>query len=195
MDYNLGAIRMRFSRGSRRGARTPAGNPILRPSRRHPGFHPEGDGAIRFYGIQLIVLLAELGHRRAIRSASSGADPKEPDAWRASFAGPNLPPCDIRPESRSSKASFRVEAESEASGIVPIVVQDDPFDAAVPRADGLDRRVGLLTRLCRDLFVGDESPCGWYGAALDLWAEVEEMNDFSLTASGNETARDAPTLP
>ena len=144
-------------------------------------FHHEGGGAIRFYGIQLIALLAELGYREAMTSETWGAHLDQPATWQARLTGRQLPECTVILKTRA-RAMFRVEVETEMGQAVSVAAQGGPFDDAARRADGLDARVDVLTNICRDLLAGDGSSCDWYEAALELWRKIEAINEFRLAA-------------
>ena len=55
-----------------------------------------GGGVLRFYGIHLLALLAELGYRTVTGSAIAADARDEAEAWRAHFSGPGLPVCFVR---------------------------------------------------------------------------------------------------
>jgi predicted dehydrogenase len=136
-------------------------------------FHDQGGGAIRFYGIQLIALLAELGYRNVVASRSSGVSANEIDRWNATFAGGGLPDCGITVDSRSDVTELHV---AQCAGDV-LAAQRDPFSAAAS-ADGLDPRVRLLQELCASLWSDGADCYAWYGAANTLWRNVEAQTVF-----------------
>ena len=138
-------------------------------------FDAQGGGALRFYGIQLIALLAELGYRDVIESTSSGAVAGQTDRWAAMFAGADLPNCDVVVNSRSERTEFRIEGKATDGQNRLAVLQADPFSA---QADGSpqDRRVGPLKRLWLS-FDEDETSCpDWYAAANALWRSTERCD-------------------
>lgn len=124
-----------------------------------------GGGALRFYGIQLIALLAELGYREVIASDLSA----DAARWTATFGGKGLADCSILLDSKSPANVFRIAGAKGVS-----IDQDDPFDDAGNIAvDRQDRRVCSLTRLCHSLWEGQADMYAWYREALNLWNQAE----------------------
>lgn len=135
-----------------------------------------GGGAIRFYGIHLIALLAELGYRKVISSHVGGIFSLDQiERWRGVFAGDSLPACEVIIDSNSDKSSFLVERNDPST--MPLVFADlkDPFHLGdVARKDHLDQRVPILADACRNVWDDPTTQYGWYEAAIDLWSTVEE---------------------
>ena len=150
-------------------------------------FSVSGGGAIRFYGIQLIALLAEIGYRDVILSRSFGKSVDEVEKWTASFAGPGLPECDIVVDTRATVGKFRVELISNSSTERGAVFANliDPFDSMgeACQSDGLDRRVSILSSLCRSLWEQSISEHVWYEATIELWRCIEEKTRFEMSGS------------
>ncbi len=153
---------------------------------RHPSttwkrYQSSGGGALRFYGIQLIALLAEIGYGNVLSSEISGPDADEIVRWSASFSGPGLPRCSVAIDSKAASNAFIIERTGPGAAV--LVDQSDPFEAvpAAPLAGELDKRVPLLVQLCRSLW--DEQTDGrvWYRSALDLWSAVEAVSLFEVT--------------
>ncbi|HEX4630505.1 MAG TPA: hypothetical protein VH188_06025 [Chthoniobacterales bacterium] len=140
-----------------------------------------GGGAIRFYGIQLIALLAELGYEVPIASQSFGSSVDVVEKWTASFSGSRLPECDVVVDTRSAIEKFRAELLF-TSGTEPGQVfadLSDPFESpAAESSEGLDRRVPALSRLCRSLWEQSSDDGAWHKATIDLWRSVEERTSF-----------------
>jgi hypothetical protein len=143
-------------------------------------FNKSGGGAIRFYGIQLIALLAEMGYQTVVSSRGFGNSPEEIDKWIASFSGPELPECDVALDARSVTEKFSAELLFNR---IPEAIFADlrvPFESSTggESSEGLDRRVHALSRLCRSLWeqIGDEDV--WYKATIELWRSVEERTSF-----------------
>jgi predicted dehydrogenase len=138
--------------------------------------HDQGGGAIRFYGIQLIALLAELGYRDVTVSQSSGISANEVDRWTATFSGDALPDCEVVVDSRSDVTELHVARRAADGTSHVLVAQRDPFSGAA--TEGLDPRVGLLRELCASLW-SDDTALPWYGAANALWRKVEAQTVFA----------------
>jgi predicted dehydrogenase len=141
-------------------------------------FHDQGGGAIRFYGIQVIALLAELGYHDVAASQSSGAAAYEVDRWTATFTGNALPDCDVIVDSRSEVTELHVARRGTDGVSRVLVAQRDPFSATA--TEGLDPRVGLLRELCASLW-SDDAAVPWYAAANALWREVEAQTVFAVS--------------
>jgi len=148
-------------------------------------FTESGGGAVRFYGIQPIALLAELGYQGVISSRTFGTSPDVVDKWTASFGGPGLPECDVALDTRSATQKFSAELLFNSATEPNLVFADlkDPFEstAAVEPLKGLDRRVPVLIRLCRSLWEQASDEDAWYKATIDLWRSIEEKTGFEKT--------------
>jgi len=143
-------------------------------------FHKSGGGAIRFYGIQLLALLAERGYQTVVSSRSFVNSPDVIDKWTASFSGPELPECDIALDTRSATEKFNAELLFSRNPGAVFADLRDPFDSSTSpeSADGFDRRVPALSRLCRSLWEQTSDEELWYKATIDLWRSVEERTSF-----------------
>jgi predicted dehydrogenase len=155
---------------------------------RHPSatwkrYQSSGGGALRFYGIQLITLLAELGYSDVLCSKVSGPDADEIVRWSASFSGTGLPRCRVAIDTRAASDEFKIE--HIGPGAVVLVDQPDPFDATASGSlpEELDRRVPLLSRLYRSLWDGRTDAYAWYRSTLDLWSAVENASLFEAAES------------
>lgn len=128
--------------------------------------HAAGGGPIRFFGIQLVALLAEAGYREVLSSSGTGGGLEELETWEARFAGPGLPECRIKVQTRSPIEALRVEGLADLR---------EPFETETAAAGpgALDRRVPILGAVCRSLWEPGDAPYGWYGTTLDLWRAVE----------------------
>lgn len=135
--------------------------------------HSQGGGALRFYGIHVIALLAELGYRQATTSCIEGADDDDARRWEATFSGPHLPNCSTYLDSDAPRASFHVRLVDGRSQEHPVVTLRDPFDEATNKG-GYDRRVEVLSALCRSLLDGTSESPSWYYNAVDLWTAAEK---------------------
>lgn len=146
-------------------------------------FISSGGGVIRFYGIQVIALLAELGYRNVISSQASGVSADEIERWTATFDGAGLPRCKILVNTKSEMNRFQIEqATKTGTGSRPILVinQGDPFDEAsiANEFNNMDRRVSLLSQLYRSLDEKNASYYEGYRAAIKLWMSIEEKTNL-----------------
>lgn len=148
-----------------------------------------GGGAIRFFGVQVIALLARLGYRDVAVSRTFGASTDEVEMWSATMTGPGLPECSLMIDTRSSKTAFQVMCQREVRCHPDVSHRfTSPF-ASGPRPEAnfpvdLDPRIRELTELCRSLLGATESDIGWYQLTLDLWRSAEDMSTFDLLEPG-----------
>jgi len=145
-------------------------------------FHKTGGGAIRFYGIHIIALLAEIGYRSVSLSQAFGTSYDEVDGWKATFAGSGLPECEVMVDTRSNISKFQVEQISNSNdGLATVFANlSDPYDSecAVCKVDRIDRRVPILSLLCRSLWEEGTNDYEWYHATIKLWRSIEEKTQF-----------------
>ena len=143
-------------------------------------FDSAGGGAIRFYGIQLIAMLASLGYCNVSESKSYGRSADEPERWIANISGNGLPICRILIDSRCDTAEFRVLCRSSLGQTKLLADLRNPFgeDDRECLADGLDGRVGVLEALVRSTLNDAELCPSWYPSVIDLWSKVEAKNNF-----------------
>jgi predicted dehydrogenase len=136
-------------------------------------FDVSGGGALRFYGIHVIALFAELGYDDVASSVVSGPSDAETASWEAIFTAKNLTPFAVRVDSRASRTCFKMTAAS-CGGIVD---QLDPF-AAVGQAtvNARDPRVDVLTGLCRSFAEADADHAQRHRNVVALWARIEQKS-------------------
>lgn len=147
-------------------------------------FNVTGGGALRFYGIHLIALFAEIGYRNVVASHAIGVTPDEVEKWTATFTGPGLPECEVTVDTKSTRRQFCVEQVSNAKGSATMVFASlgDPFETenGSNLLEQPDQRVPVLTQLCRSLLEEgkDEEHYERYGATIDLWQILEDKTKF-----------------
>jgi predicted dehydrogenase len=132
----------------------------------------EGGGALRFFGIQLIGLLAEIGYSHAATSQFKSNRPDECEAWSAEFSGEGLPRCCVNVETNSTVRGFSIKMDGPEPNSARIVDLEDPFQQCV-RMSHFDRRVACLTELCHETIADEVSSYRWYRRSLALWSECE----------------------
>jgi hypothetical protein len=141
--------------------------------------HADGGGALRFYGVHVIALLAQRGYREVAGSVLRGADPAKPEEWQAVFSGPRLPPCRVRIDSRSLAPRFRIGTSDAA-----LVDLREPFEREPPLGPAdADRRVGVLARLLATLRSDDAPYDALHDAACALWEATESATRFEARAA------------
>jgi hypothetical protein len=135
-----------------------------------------GGGAIRFYGIHLLALLAEIGYRSVISSQVGGLPSLDQiERWKGVFTGDSLPICEVIVDSNSDKTFFLVEQNDPSERSLVFADLKDPFDISdEEKVSHLDQRVPLLADACRLILEDSTIQYKWYDAALDLWSAVEE---------------------
>lgn len=141
----------------------------------------QGGGALRFYGIHLIALAAELGYDTIDGSRVEANAEDEARIWRATITGPNRPNWHIIVDSNAPEPLFAVDGSGPASAQALEIALRDPFDD-LPSLPGLDRRVGMLSQLCNSLFSDGQTHLPWYRASVDLWKVIE--NETEVVRSG-----------
>ena len=113
-----------------------------------------GGGALRFYGIHLVALLAEMGYSKVIASETD----EESARWEATLAGSHLPDCHLLVDTKATQDKFIVTA-----GDTTLADQDSVFSITDP---SFDVRVPVLVKLYASF--ADEQP-DWYRAVILLW--------------------------
>jgi hypothetical protein len=138
-----------------------------------------GGGAVRFYGIHLIALLAELGYRDAGDVQTQQFSLGQTSAFRAVFTGPGLPDCRVCVDSRAVANRFCVKVHDKAATTDTTLIDlVDPFSELNPTSQTgtYDRRVTYLATLVRSLSE-ERKYHDWYEPALRLWQAVETNTD------------------
>jgi predicted dehydrogenase len=128
----------------------------------------EGGGALRFYGIQLISLLAALGFDQVEASRLVAGRPGEAESWHATLANRKGARCLLELESNAAQTLFAVTAP--ALGVA--ISRQDPFDAATGNGD---RRVPLLESLCREFLTTETTTVTSDRKAISLWQAIEAI--------------------
>lgn len=101
--------------------------------------HKHGGGPIRFYGIHLIALLANLGYSSVSQSQVIAWNSKHLTVWSALFEGEGVAPCAIQVDTLNDSKSFSLNTNSEM-----IISMQDPFDGITLIQPKVDRRAKLI---------------------------------------------------
>jgi predicted dehydrogenase len=145
-------------------------------------FNSLGGGALRFYGIHIIALLAELGYTKVSFSKKIGPNSNEVTKWVAIFLGDDLPNCDVIIDCAASKEKFIVTTtvDNKKSTLFDKLF---PFDCIRHSHlfPGQDKRLPYLVNLCKTLFDEADNSCVWYKSTVDLWGLVEEVSTFEVS--------------
>jgi hypothetical protein len=132
--------------------------------------HAQGGGALRFYGIHLLAMLAARGYSHVTSSQFDGAVPGEPERWQATLSGPDLPVCRVRVDSRSPKSCFEITSKGKEH---PLIALHDPF-ALEAATGGADPRLSVLAEILRQLTTRDPPSSDLYKLTNDLWMQAED---------------------
>lgn len=153
--------------------------------------HVDGGGVIRFFGIHLLALLAGQGYRKVTRSSVSGQVAGEPERWRATFTGPDLPICHVDLNTRSIENRFHVNLNATGKDQLLVDLRE-PFELeATGAGQDSDRRVGVLIRLLDSFHANDSTHSMLYAATNDLWQQAEATCFLAANRSGE---RDSPPV-
>ena len=136
----------------------------------------EGGGALRFYGIQLISLLAAIGFDRVEASRLKAARPGEAESWHATLTTRKAARCFVELDSNAAQSLFAVTAP--ALGVA--ISRQDPFDAV---SGSGDRRVPLLVSLCREFLTVETTTDPSDRKAISLWQAIEAVTVFENAAA------------
>ena len=135
--------------------------------------HLQGGGALRFYGIHVIALLAEFGYTEVVSSEVLNSPNDEVyAAWHAIFRGPGLPEFRVEVDSRSDTTCFILRNLDKSANLYD---GNDPFKLPVNQtldADIDPRCFYLQDLLSEDIALGQPWPKRLLDAT-NLWALVE----------------------
>lgn len=134
-------------------------------------YHSQGGGALRFYGIHLVAVLASLGYTEVIWCELLG-DGDQPTTWRAQFSGVGVPPCHVHVFANSEQNDFQVGLR-ERDNIEKIVHKDASPFPSMKSTEGQDSRVPVLEQLIRSLDYDSEEYVALYRKINNLWARAE----------------------
>jgi predicted dehydrogenase len=151
-----------------------------------------GGGALRFYGIHLVALFAEIGYREVNVSRTFGPFEDEIEKWVAVFTGSGLPECTAMVDTKAINSRFHVEQITDTiDGKITTIFADldDPFDSGhgVLQKNNIDQRVPILDKLCRSLWQEEENEYEWYDATIALWKIVEKNTKFERLSRNSST--------
>ncbi|NDH67728.1 MAG: hypothetical protein EBY22_07490 [Gammaproteobacteria bacterium] len=133
----------------------------------------QGGGALRYFGIHVIALLAEWGYCHVVSSeVVSELDGGGYSSWRAIFRGMDLPEFRIEIDSRSTSTYFILQNKNDSE---PFQECRGPFDSPTDRVlpEGMDQRYIYLQKVLTEVIAPDEP---WPRRLLDatnLWSQVE----------------------
>lgn len=138
----------------------------------------QGGGPIRFYGIQMIALLAQWGFDEVIKSeVRSSTKNGEQTFWRAIFRGARLPEFRIEIDSNSVNPSFCVKNVSRGESLYS---GSNIFGQIFPTntSNSVDHRSLYLERLLAKTEDMGKAYSEQILAATNLWGLVESHTEF-----------------
>jgi len=153
-------------------------------------FDSMGGGVIRFFGIHVIALLAQLGYHEIADSKIFGMTIDETELWTATFIGKGLPECDVVIDTNSPFTKFEVIC-SRGTDCSPDFskITSGPFDSEELTDNdpliGLDSRTSILRELCNTLWEKPNGDLECYQKTLDLWRIIEDNSTFKLLDTDN----------
>ncbi len=140
-------------------------------------FDAQGGGALRFYGIQLIALLATCTAWNIKRSVLYCTAPGETCRWEAEIKCGNGPTVKILVDSNAAQTRFTVGRLRLGQDDETVYNAASPFEAGLP---GQDARVAILCDLI-DSFADGSRPCALYERSIRLWDEIEQKSKVLCT--------------
>jgi hypothetical protein len=114
--------------------------------------HAQGGGSIRFYGIHVIALLAELGYEQVVSSGVSTSNLKHYFYnWTACFKGPGLPTFFVDLDSKSNASFFKIYLNNDEQTLFEGM---GPFDSVLNdlNFNEQDIRCFYMTHALQELF-------------------------------------------
>jgi predicted dehydrogenase len=135
-------------------------------------YHSLGGGVMRFYGIQVLAVLASLGYSAVVSSKLFERLPDQPDIWTAQFSGTNIPLCDICIDTNADNNSFQIMTGEDSNNISIFYSDVSPFVNA-SNAENQDNRVPILQRLLCSMNQDEMQYMALYHVTNELWALAE----------------------
>lgn len=143
-------------------------------------YNSSGGGVLRFYGIHVIAILAELGYTEVSSSMVFGENPDDIYGWRGLFKGESLPGFNLWVDSKSKQDRFSIGYSSEEfSGLkqahTPLC---DPFELEKGKGFGEDKRVPCARKIIESVLHEEPRYFQWYYDVIKLWREAEKVGEF-----------------
>lgn len=150
----------------------------------------EGGGVIRFYGIQMIAVLASLGFSDIIYSETSGYSENDLVLWEAEFSNPvsgstlNLfINTDYKKDSFEVSIKNKISKEKEESE--NLILQSSPFGLNNFNENKIDNRILILKEYISDSYERTDSVITsiFYDQVNSLWINIESRSHFNYIPS------------
>lgn len=130
--------------------------------------HSQGGGALRFYGIHLIAIMAEAGYRDVRFSSFPRNNLDEVEHWTAELIGTDVPNCMLTVATKSNDPLFQIQYGNHDKCSL-----SQPFQTERNRDHLIDDRVSFLMEGLADLFSNPVRFYPWYKQANLLWHNIE----------------------
>lgn len=131
--------------------------------------HSAGGGALRFYGIHLIALLAEMGYTEVLFSEVLPSSEDELVSWTAVFGKNGVPECRIRVHTQSMNSIFKLEYNGGDYSLA------HPFQSKRTQNNSTDIRIPYLISMLHELFNDERNAYDWYEQVNKLWQSTEAL--------------------
>jgi len=136
--------------------------------------HSLGGGAIRFYGIHCLAVLAALGYEKVKSSVLHYLKFDEPNIWEAEFSGKLLPNCQIQIQTNEPNSIFSIEIYRPNNSHRQIYKGISPFFSTSPLTEQ-DPRTSVIERLYNSLFYTKMNYKNIYKSTNRLWQASENF--------------------
>jgi predicted dehydrogenase len=137
-------------------------------------YESSGGSVLRFYGIQLLALISQLGYEEPVSSQTTMHSSDDYYRWEAVFMQNQLPTLEITINSDSEETFFNIDFISDKeSGKISLI---DPFSRN--NNNEVDKRSDILVRLLKDLGNDTQDIVSYnnYFRVNSLWKDVENIN-------------------
>lgn len=141
--------------------------------------HAEGGGILRFYGIHLVALLAELGYKTVSHSKLYGSTADDLDRWHVLLTNDHLPAVAIKMNSRANEDLFQINSSHIGCGDDQISCQQPSPFSVLTTDHNLDRRVNILELLLKSFGDRKTNFNSIYLNSLEFWALIEQKSQVS----------------
>jgi predicted dehydrogenase len=133
--------------------------------------HEDGGGALRFYGIHIVALLARLGFKSVAFSSAPRVD-GDVKSWSARLLNSENVACDISVKTDADETAFRVFDNAQPFS----VKQCSPYDN-IGRWNDYDGRVPVVADLCREFLSLPEREFNvLHNNIVELWHRLEQAD-------------------
>lgn len=141
-----------------------------------------GGGVIRFYGIQLIAVLASLEFNEIVESQIIGQSNDDISYWKSNSKDIFGNTCHLLIDTNSAEEKFEIILQEKTKDMRMLcsLKENSPFDNQENISQGMDNRVSSLNKLYIDLKIKhlDEDKFNQYQSINHLWSSYENLSSF-----------------